>query len=524
MQNWGNWFSWIYDRIRSILWDSFHKFLNTLRSLIYQMRDSIVLILKPIITQLLNYVISLPGKIWTSILNAANLTRKWFQDLGSQLSRSFSSTSRMVIDTVKSWSSRILNEVFSIVHTLTDISRKLSGWIKEALTSAISFLWESAKKLAGIIAKEVRAVMNSISNTFKPIILSFFDRIREAFSPTTLDEETKRSVESMLTEALEMLKREIEKEAHSPLDPEKAISVASRVAVNALGVASLVLTLSAAADAAHPVKELGFRDIVKTALGLMGINSVIAPYFMIPYEIGIKTPMKYYWNKIYKPMRPGVSDLVRFVVRDVWNPKIITPAPEKFVKEMEYLGYNKFWADAYWTAHWIIPNYEQFREMYWRGKISYDEFMEGVHLADYHPHYDKFWEELSWNLPGKIDARWMYEWGMIGKEELITLLRAAGLHPDWQEKVAEAYIRNQLRDEINRVRTALIDMFRDGFISEDRLRKELKDLGFRDEVIEMSIREAKLKYEKERLEEYFKIWKTAFEKGKVSEARRYSAS
>jgi len=92
-----------------------------------------------------------------------------------------------------------------------------------------------------------------------------------------------------------------------------------------------------------------------------------------------------------------------------------------------------------------------------------------------------------------------------------------GIHPDWQDLVTEAYIKNILRDEIGRVRTQLLTHYREGFMSRSQLEDELSTLGFRPEVVEMSLREADLRIELEEKTEWYKIYEKQYTTGKITE-------
>ena len=214
---------------------------------------------------------------------------------------------------------------------------------------------------------------------------------------------------------------------------------------------------------------------------------------------------------------PGASDLITFVVREV-----ITP--EDFTKYMKYQGFDEMWSKAYWEAHWKLPSFENIREAFWRGIVTEEEFKKYIVWHDYKPEPrpgisksdQEIMLELSYKLPGRIDARWMYEWNVISEEELRQLLKMDGLHPDWIDKVKDAYVKNIFRDELSRIRSAAERLFRDGYISERELREILTKLGYRNEIIEYTVWWAKLERDRETKELLEKIYLEAFEKGKIS--------
>ena len=111
----------------------------------------------------------------------------------------------------------------------------------------------------------------------------------------------------------------------------------------------------------------------------------------------------------------------------------------------------------------------------------------------------------------------MYDWGIINKDDLKNLLKMQGIHPDWLDKVAEAEAINILRDEVGRIRSVLERLYEKGYISRDQLEKELKDLHFREEVINLTLKWADLSLEEEVKDTLMDIYEEAYEKGQISE-------
>lgn len=84
--------------------------------------------------------------------------------------------------------------------------------------------------------------------------------------------------------------------------------------------------------------------------------------------------------------------------------------------------------------------------------------------------------ELSADIPMRIDARWMYKWGVIDEEDLVRIVIARGMHPKWVEKITLAEMMNALAEERTFVRTGLINAFKEGFIVEENLWKQMRKL------------------------------------------------
>ncbi|MEM2261255.1 MAG: hypothetical protein QXK24_02260 [Ignisphaera sp.] len=84
--------------------------------------------------------------------------------------------------------------------------------------------------------------------------------------------------------------------------------------------------------------------------------------------------------------------------------------------------------------------------------------------------------ELSADIPMRIDARWMYKWGVISDREVVRIVMARGMHPKWVEKIAIAEMMNAMAEERTIVRTGIMNSFKEGFFKEDRLMYQLSNL------------------------------------------------
>jgi hypothetical protein len=232
--------------------------------------------------------------------------------------------------------------------------------------------------------------------------------------------------------------------------------------------------------------------------------------------------------QIYKQFMeyiPPISDLIRFAVREAYPVEGPEAQKQELIKWGKAQGLNEYWVERYWIAHWELPAFSQIREAFWRKIISEQEFRSYIVMHDYRPdpwpgHSKSDLDvmfELSFELPGRIDTRWMYEWGIINKDQAVELLKMSGLHPDWAPKVADAYLKNQIRDEFNRIKSELIDMYAEGFKKEEDIRRLMADAGRPDVEMQWTLEYARLRRERYIKKEMVKIYLEAFEKGRLDE-------
>lgn len=112
------------------------------------------------------------------------------------------------------------------------------------------------------------------------------------------------------------------------------------------------------------------------------------------------------------------------------------------------------------------------------------------------------------SIPGRTDMRWLVEWGLIGLPDLTGLLEADGMDPEWAPWVAEAWILNQLRDELGKVRGVYEDLLEEGFISKPDFEAALYSLHFAPHVVDALVRWADAKLDLDEKLELAKEYET----------------
>jgi len=221
------------------------------------------------------------------------------------------------------------------------------------------------------------------------------------------------------------------------------------------------------------------------------------------------------WNVI-----PSISDLIDFVVKEVIP-------PDDFYSWAAKQGLNEYWAKNFWEAHWRMPSPEQLQEAFWRGIINEEEYKKYIVLWDYKPEARPGMSisdrdimfNLSYKLPGRLDTRWMIRWGLITLDELKTLTKMEGYHPDWIEKIAQTELLNQMLDERTRVLSQLRSQYRDGYISRDEFIKKVQELRFTEQEIDLIIQAADYEYNYTRAKDNLDYYVTLLKRGTIAKSQ-----
>jgi len=356
--------------------------------------------------------------------------------------------------------------------------------------------------------------------------------------------------------------------SYAPITPKNAedfaLNVSKIVLTTGMGLGSAFLL----GELLHPLKEMGLGHLAAMIYKATNYDLFTGAVVGALVDSTLRKPLRYTFNQIFRPWLPslddviafrkrgliddkqlkehlayqgladewhpyfvelaksipGVSDLVRFVVRECFPLEKLPPAPPEFVESLKMWNMDEKWAKAYWEAHWELPAYEQLVEAYFRGIISLEELRKYIVWHDYkptpRPGISKsdvdIMNELIYRIPDKLDARWMLRWGVINRDEYKELRKKNGLHPDWIEKVTEAEFLNNLVDERSAVKTAIASLYVAGYFPEDVIRSVLSELKFIPEEIDLLLRQNEYKRIKEELDDMVSAYVTAFRYGHIS--------
>jgi len=178
---------------------------------------------------------------------------------------------------------------------------------------------------------------------------------------------------------------------------------------------------------------------------------------------------------------------------------------EDLVEPYEKLGYSpedaqtmdeigRRWAlEAHYSRLLTVA-----RAAYRKGRLSEHEFrayMEGCYLPPEAQNVILVTETLARMtsvkdpgeepyMPSRSDMRWMVEWGLISAEDLKDLAEGDGIDPAWSPRVTEAWLLNQQRDELAKVRAVYERRLREGFMSKADFGKALSSLHYAGHVVD----------------------------------------
>jgi phage-related protein len=211
---------------------------------------------------------------------------------------------------------------------------------------------------------------------------------------------------------------------------------------------------------------------------------------------------------------PSGSEMARMMVHDIFGPPE-NPLPS-FIQAMKLRGFHPDTAKMYYLLHFRYPTLENLWNFISRAEAGFtwvdakpvkeeDLGTTGVSpkelsgkkreelikfllpYAKWHDYAGFSWIEgftsdrlimmdLMADIPMRIDARWMYKWGIKTDEDMRKIVIARGMHPAFVDDVTIAECMNALAEERTYTRTGVLNVFEHGFMKLDYAKQVLSNL------------------------------------------------
>lgn len=208
-----------------------------------------------------------------------------------------------------------------------------------------------------------------------------------------------------------------------------------------------------------------------------------------------QSDLKPEWYDAFKQLRFVMytpSDLVRFMVREVFTPEIAgqygleEDFPTQAVALAQLIGLSPELIRQYWMAHWELPSTEQGYRMLHRGVITDSDMDVLLRAKDVMPFWRDKVKEIAYLVPGRVDLRRMYRAGVITRAEVLQGYKDLGYSADHAEtltrfadaeKAAGGTSARWLTRAKSRLYTVAHDEYMDGSIDGARARQLLAQVG-----------------------------------------------
>ena len=190
---------------------------------------------------------------------------------------------------------------------------------------------------------------------------------------------------------------------------------------------------------------------------------------------------------------PPISDLVRFMVRDVADDKIAAKYgwddffTQKWTGDVkrwsDEQGVNEYIAKAYWRAHWQMPAPSQLFEMMHRlsrlpkGDPAYTDMAtidEAMRVNDWPDYWIDRFKAISYRRLTRVDIRRAYMIGSIGRAEVVEGYQQLG-YDNKNANVLADFAESLLINRLEKSRD--VKLYKQGVIDKGETKKRLVNDG-----------------------------------------------
>lgn len=190
---------------------------------------------------------------------------------------------------------------------------------------------------------------------------------------------------------------------------------------------------------------------------------------------------------------PSGNDFISMAVRDVFNPEIVKSAglddnfPVEIVPMAAKAGMPEEVLRWYWRAHWQLPSPQMGYDMLQRGIITVDELRGLLRAADWAPGWIERLIAISYNPLTRVDARRMWESGVLTDEEYVQSMMDIG----YDERNARRYLSwvkvNSTAKEKDLTKTELLNAYKYGLISREEMLQHVIGFGYDEDEAELIV-------------------------------------
>lgn len=219
---------------------------------------------------------------------------------------------------------------------------------------------------------------------------------------------------------------------------------------------------------------------------------------------------------------PQPVDLIRFAVREVYNPTIRAKfemdedISDNYLAEAFKAGVPEEQARNFWAAHWDLPSPLMAFEMLHRDVIKEDELNMLLKALDIMPYWRDKLTQIAYTPLTRVDVRRMHSVGVLDETQVNRAYQDIGFSPDNAELMTTFTVQYNARSSTGITRANVMKAYKMGLMTREELVKQLDTFGFTSEVISFWVSLADYEKRIEHLEEYESQLFVQYRKGLIN--------
>lgn len=222
---------------------------------------------------------------------------------------------------------------------------------------------------------------------------------------------------------------------------------------------------------------------------------------------------------------PQIGDLIRFTVRDVFNPDVVKKygydegfdvISNELKPHLDKIGVDLETLRLYWRSHWELPSVTMAYEMLHRGLISEDDIRVLLRINDVSPTWIEPIVQASYSNYTRVDVRRMYIAGVLDEADVKRSYLDLGYDDEKADNMTSWTISVAMSTERDLSKSEIIKAFKNSIISESEASSMLIDLGYSDDEAELIISITTYTIENSILSREKRVLSTQFVNGRIN--------
>ncbi len=494
------------DKIQEIIQAALAPALDIIRAIPAQVMDGVNLVTESvgeIVDSLQDRIL---GPIFNVLASAINL----IQELDGKVRETINfavapiiAVSDSILDQVQGFATALRDTIPELADTLGGAFSAAGDAIGDAVRGAFQDLLDSTG-LSGI--KDIMAVIARIPELANPQD-AFSPDITEKMGPSTLEEYMKNPA-AVLAHMIPFINTLTQMIFVGQID---RIQQASRGDANAglLPISDMTTLNQRGLVGLDAVNETGFRmglskeqvaDVFNITRQRPGTVDIIDYWRreLITDEVATNRLRDLGWGPTdvdlikessFPP--PGVQDLIRMAVREVFSPEIAEQfgqfegIPPKYIEWAKKIGLSEEWATNFWAAHWVLPSVQQGFEMLHRNVIQPEDLERLLVALDVMPFWREPLTEIAFRPFTRVDVRRMFALGVLDEAGVNRAFLDLGFNQEKADAMTlftvrwvESTRKVEKEKERDLTKGDIIGLFNDGLLTESEARTQLERMGF----------------------------------------------
>jgi hypothetical protein len=376
-----------------------------------------------------------------------------FEEAGRAIGKAMGGISELMIEEGKNATRDIIREG---AHSVEDAIPEMNNEIAVGTINEDMFRTEEVKKLTRDLKERVKSSPEGVADWFNDTLGDLFG----GFHGFIVGAIVPSKIESF----------------------EDADNAAGYMMFIAIDVVVLIGILDMIATAFSLTLVRNIVHIGRLFMGTFGFDRLAAATIQPAVSAGVMQYLEQGYNQRYQAQIPGSGDLVRFALREVWDPQrreeLLTEIPGgDYYDLMEKRGFKEEHSNSFWAAHWVLPSVGQLNEMLHRRVIDPSTWDRFVKYNDFDPLVRPWLKAISYNPYTRVDVRRMWDLRIVSEDEVFNNYLDLGYDEEHAQKMT-------LWTKVYVLATELRARYSKGWISEDDVRNALLNAGMPSDRVE----------------------------------------